>query len=55
MCGRARQKSVAFRGLRMKTTADLSVKRKMIYMHAELTRRKESSALVMQAVLRLSG
>lgn len=39
--------------IRSKTVADSSVKWKMIYMHARLTRRKESSALVMQAELRL--
>lgn len=36
-----------------KTAADSSVKWKMIYMHGRLTQRKESSALVMQAELRL--
>lgn len=51
---RANEKRKA-RGLRSKTAADSSVKRKMIYMHARLTRRKESSTLVIQAELRLSG
>lgn len=39
--------------IRSKTTTDSSVKWKMIYMHARLTWCKESSALVLQAELRL--
>jgi len=42
-------------GCKTAARTDSSVKWKMIYMHARLTRRKESSALVIQAELRFKS